>query len=62
MSVVIAKLNVASGEIRDLDAGNDRLVGYVLDARKFEIHLNLSENAGSYQERTGDGEQAFHRR
>src|SRR4029077_11396497 len=45
LAPVVAKIDIASGQICDGEVRNDGLVGDVLQSRELQLHLNLSDSA-----------------
>ena len=49
LAVLVMKINIAPGKVRDDDAGDNRFVGDVLEARQFQLDLNLSSRSACEQ-------------
>ena len=60
LAIFIVEIDVASGEIRDLEGGQDRLVRDVLEPLKFQLHLDLGLRRGGEKTRSERTEDPFH--
>jgi len=62
LATVIVEINVTSGEIRDLDRSDDRLVRDVIEAFELQFHLDLGVRRRAKKKKSGEMNPEFHRR
>jgi hypothetical protein len=61
LTVLVAEIDVAAGEVRDREGGEDRLVRDVLQAFEFQLDLNLGLRRRSQKKKRGELKAKFHR-
>ena len=62
LAVLVLQVDVASGQVRDLDRGDDGLVGDVLEPFELQLHLDLGVAGRRRQERPSQEYAEHHRR